>query len=177
MMKKAIIYWFVFLIILLIVSCKTVKEQSTKEKYVFDSTQVHTNKLVLRSLEINDYFKKGVPYLITNSNDKNCDSLCNAKFIEWLKSWNVEKQSGKNSYKLAYDELTKQVSLNVKIGETVSELKDSIAKLNFKLINTEKQYKQIPVEYIPKYVKILAFIGFISLVLGLIFILKKFNII
>lgn len=186
-MKKSTIIaiWFAFLLLVLIfTSCKskqnTTSTSEEKQKFVFAS-EIKSSQLQIKSLAINDYIKMGVPYLITGSTDKNCDSLCNAKKEEWLRSIKTEKQSGNNGYNVGYNEQTKELEFNIRIGETVSTYRDSIRDLKSQIEFYKNKTVEVPVPYVPKVYKIFAGIGATSLLIAFLllanFIRKKTSII
>lgn len=122
-----------------------------------------------KSLAINDNFKIEFPTIRTGATKvQDCDSLCNEKIKEKLKSINIEKQSGNNGYKFAYDEFTKQLSITINQGETINLQRDSITELNKIIENSSKQVKTIPVKYVPKWIQYLAGFGALALLYLLI---------
>lgn len=127
-MKKALIYWFAFLLVLastsfLFVGCKSKKPTVTEESNTKDSTRIEVK--TDRTKEINkavaDSIAKLIPLIKTG--DKNCDSICNEKTNELLESLNFYKQSGNNNYKLLFDKHKRLLSFTANLEETISELK------------------------------------------------------
>jgi hypothetical protein len=158
-MKTALIHWFRFLIALLLMSVFFAYASCSKK--IISSTEIKKDSISIidvektilkekldRSLAINDSLSKRVPYFITNSVDKNCDSLCNAQKENWLKSINDKKQSGKNGYNLYYNEKEKNLVLAVKIDETVNQYKDSLSIKDKRINELQSSIKtiEIPVE-------------------------------
>lgn len=152
-------------------------EEKQKDTFYFQEQKFDNVLKVNKSEEINDYFKLAVPYFITGSSDKNCDSLCNLQKERWLKDMATAKKSGNNEYSFAYNELTKQLELNVRIGATVDSLKKELSSKNALLIQAESSKKTILVRYVPKWIKILAIIGGIAIIYHIFKILKHFKII
>lgn len=165
-MKKVYFYWFILLLILLFVtSCGKKPIQSKTEitndtKISDQEKQILKEKLIV-SLAIIDSLKSRVPFLKTGSNDKNCDSLCNEKFIDYLKSLNSSKVSGNNETGFYFDEINRMFVAYSKQGETVNHYKDSIYILNKEItrLKSDKTTIRIPELYIPKWCKILAAMG------------------
>ncbi len=168
-MRKALTYWYVFIISLLlitslaVVSCgkkpttteikETKSTNNTEAKYVFKSQ-------TFKSLEIKDAFSFSFPQIYTGATKvEDCDSLCNQKIKEALSKVNTSKTSGDNSYKFYYDALNDQLVLNVSLGETVTQLNDSIKIKNQLIEKLENNVKEVPVKYIPVFVKYLAGFG------------------
>ena len=179
-MKKALIYWFSFLLWMycssvFLISCKSkvINKETIKDRSLYESSDISKTSNTDRSLAIYDKFNSAVPYFKTGSTDKNCDSLCNAKKEEWLRTLNQEKQSGNNGYQFYYDELTEQLKLNIEIGETVNMYHDSLAITKQLLRESESKTIEVPVKYIPKIVKILAGIGGCSLLFLVVWIVLK----
>ena len=172
-MKKAFIFWFVFLALLVIssyilTSCHSTKPISDIEKHdsISKSSSVirFTNTLD-RTLAIKDDFRFTFQKITTGATKvKDCDSLCNERVKEALESINTSKSSGNNSYKLYYDKFNNQLVLTTSLGETVSKQKDSIAFLQKSLLDTKSTIKEIPVQYIPTWIKYLAAFGALSIV-------------
>ena len=184
-MKKILIFWYAFLLVLLLMtSCgkKPIATEKTENNtFVENDAKLLLRELFEKSLAINDSFKKFIPTIKTGATKvEDCDSLCNEKIIEILKGINTQKQSGNNGYKLVYDELTKQLILSVHQGETINKYKDSISQLNELIVSDKKSTKTIPVKYIPEPIKYLAMFGAFCIALILTFILyriiKIFNI-
>jgi hypothetical protein len=154
-MKKAVLFWFVFLLLMyfssiILVCCKSktvvLDQVSEKKHFQFDSLAFSTKKIEYKSLEVNDVLQLKVPYFKTGSKDKNCDSLCNAKKEDWLKSFYSKKESGKNSYSFVYDSLNKQVVLNVKLAQTIDFYKDSLAYIKKQLKESDYKKIEIPIK-------------------------------
>ena len=143
-MKKALLFWFTGLLILLLFSCKTAqplqsttdKESTDKEKISLNHS-VNTNQAIIDSLKlyIGNHYKTGKP---------ECDSVTQLAIENLLRSLNVSKQSGENSYELRFNEIRKQLELVMKIGQTRSESKDSIATRT--ITNNITKTVQVPVK-------------------------------
>jgi hypothetical protein len=172
-MKKAFIFLALFFGLLVISSCMLTSCRSKKlitdiEKHdsISNSTSVIRFANTLdRSLAIKDDFRYTFPTIATGATTiKDCDSLCNQRVIEALASVNTFKSSGNNSYKLYYDKFNNQIVLTTSLGETVSKQKDSIAVLQKSLLDTKSTIKEIPVQFIPTWIKYLAAFGALSIV-------------
>lgn len=150
-MKKALIYWFVFLITLLVLTSCKCKHQTLNN--VTENDSINTtknvykfNSVIDRSLAINDVFKIGFPTIVTGAkNVEDCDSLCNQKIKEALSNVKTSKTSGNNSYKFYYDKYTNELVLNANLGETINKYQDSVTILKNELSVSKKQVKEIPV--------------------------------
>lgn len=125
-MKKAIAYFFTMLMILFVasvflISCKSKQQQPdvnievSKEK---DSSS-HT-----KNTEINKaIMDKWLLYIGQIKTAKpECDSITQAALENVLRSMNVNKQSGDNSYQFKYNQLLKRLELIIKIGATKNEI-------------------------------------------------------
>lgn len=102
-----------------------------------------------------------------------CDSITNAKIQELLRQISSMKKSGNNELGFYYDEINKKLVAYGKVGQSIDEkikiLNDLLDK------TTDKEIKEIPVEYIPKWVQYLAWLGCAFIVLAAIKIYKKFT--
>jgi hypothetical protein len=172
-MKKAFIFWLCFFGILVIssyilTSCRSKKPISEIEKHDSisqSSSVIRFANTLDRSLAIKDDFRFTFPTITTGVTKlKDCDSLCNQRVKEALASVNTSKSSGNNSYKLYYDKFNNQLVLNTSLGETVSKQKDSIAILQKSLLDIKSTIKEIPVRFIPTWIKYLAGFGALSIV-------------
>lgn len=177
-MKKPLLYWYSFLLIILaMTSCgkKPIETDTTEiNTSVKDELKLKIREFSEKSLAINDQFKFHFPTIKTGATKvQDCDSLCNEKIREKLKSLNMEKQSGNNGYKFAYDEFTNLLTISVNQGETINSQKDSISELNQIISNQSKQVKTIPVKYIPEPIKYLAMFGAFCIASILTFIIYK----
>lgn len=193
--KLPFIYWYLFLFLLIalttLTSCKakalkntqtiektTETNQDSKTKIVIvkdTSTKIETNKAVLDSVFI------AVSDIKTSNKD--CDSLVNVEVRKALKKLETNKKSGQNEYGIFYDELKNKLIFYVKIGETQNT---TIAKNKTENKTTEKnkatfekknenKVTEIPVRYIPKWVQIFAFIGFLFVAYIIVKIYLKFS--
>lgn len=161
-----LIVWFAFLFTLLVmVSCKPTKPISEfKEEVKKDSLNelISINKNIEKSLPIKDTTAYNVPKVKTGVS-KNCDSVCDAKIVEIMKQFNRSISSGKNKYKLLFDENQRQLLSITEMGETINQFQDSIHKMA-----TVKQETKIVKEVVerkvyPKWLVYLAIIGAFSI--------------
>ena len=193
--KLPFIYWYLFLFLLValttLTSCKakalknkhtiektteTNHDIKTKIEIVKDtSTKIETNKAVLDSIFI--------AVSDVKTSNKDCDSLVNVEVRKALKRLETKKKSGQNEYGVFYDELKNKLIFYVTIGETQNT---TIAKNKTEDKSTEKnkatfekksenKVTEIPVKYIPKWVQVLAFIGFLFVAYIIVKIYLKFT--
>lgn len=193
--KLPFIYWYLFLFLLValttLTSCKakalknthtiektieTNNDSKTKIEIVKDtSTKIETNKAVLDSvfIAVSD----------VKTSNKDCDSLVNVEVRKALKRLETKKKSGLNEYGVFYDELNNKLIFYVTIGETQNT---TIAKNKTENKSTEKnkatfekksenKVTEIPVKYIPKWVQVFAFIGFLFVAYIIVKIYLKFT--
>lgn len=129
------------------------------------SNNVHYTNTLEKSKAINDVFAFTLPKIITGATKvQDCDSLCNQKIKAALANQSTSKTSGDNSYKFYYDKYKNQFVLNVELGETIKQQKDSIAILNKSLSTNKLNIKTIPVQFIPKWIEYLAAFGALSII-------------
>lgn len=104
-----------------LVSCKakktTIASENVKDssRYVVATT---FNKEVNKAVA--DSIAKIIPLLKTGNKD--CDSLCNEKYIEALEQINFHKRSGGNNYKLYFDKEKRLLSFVANLEQTITEL-------------------------------------------------------
>lgn len=91
-----------------------------------------------------------------------CDSIAQATLDNVLAQLNSRKKSGDNEAVIYYDKVKKQIVLWQKLGETKTE-KTATNKQNTNS-QIEKKVVSVPVKYIPLWVKILAWIGGLTIV-------------
>lgn len=91
-----------------------------------------------------------------------CDSITQATLDQVLKQLNSHKKSGENEAKIYYDHLLKQIIVSLKQGETKTE--NTATKKTDTDTSKDKKIVKVPVKYIPWWVKILAFIGGLTVV-------------
>lgn len=165
-MKKALIYWFAFLLVLattsfLFIGCKSKKpttETNTKDS-IFNSVATDTKTEI--SKEIDDSISKFIP--VTKTGVKDCDSICDEKVTDLLQQLNFSKTSGNNSYKLLYDNHKRLLSFVIKQEQTINQLK-SKKEVKARIFNKTKTITITKTEtYVPFWVKVLAWIGAFSL--------------
>lgn len=166
-MKKALIYWFAFLLVLaftsfFFVGCKSKKPTITEETNTKDSSryELHSDYKKEVNKKVADSIAKLLPLIKTG--DKNCDSICNEKCDELLEQANFYKKSGDNNYKLLFDKHKRLLSFTANLEETISELKTKKQIKERYFVRTVRITKKEPVKYIPFWVKVLAWIGGIS---------------
>lgn len=183
-MKKYIIYWFTFLFLVYALtycaSCsrKIAKQSSVKietitEKKV-DSLAIFQLKEKTQELQKTlasvDSLKFQLGLIRTGN--KNYDSICNAQLQQMLSSINLNRNSGNNTSGMYYDKYNNILVLYNKQGEsmnlTVKEKDSLVNKLNRIYQNnndkSEIEIKEIPVKYVPLFIKILAGIGVLTII-------------
>lgn len=91
-----------------------------------------------------------------------CDSITQATLDQVLRQLNSYKKSGNNQASVRYDEALKQIVVLLKQAETKSQ----ITSVNSQEKEKEKEVEPLVIreKYIPKWVKILAFIGGLAIV-------------
>lgn len=91
-----------------------------------------------------------------------CDSITQTTLDNVLAQLNTRKKSGDNEAGIYYDKLKKMIVIYSKLAETKTENTAVNKKLTD--VKAEKQIISIPVKYIPLWVKILAWIGGLTVV-------------
>lgn len=125
-MKK----YFAFALLFFLVSCgakKIVNQTSNTTK--IDSVVTEKTTVTEVNNAITDSIIKKIEQ--ANTNNKNCDSLCNLEIDKILSQLEFYKKSGSSEYQILYDQLKKQLTITGKLQKTINE------------INTEKQDKLI----------------------------------
>lgn len=86
-----------------------------------------------------------------------CDSITQANLDQILKQLNSHKKSGDNEAGIYYDQLKKMIVAWQKVGQTQNEQ----IKINSKASNTilEKGKIEVPVKYIPTWIRYLSYLG------------------
>ncbi len=146
-MKKAILYWFSFLFILLwMTSCAT-KKTVEKTSVTKDVSSTTVTKDSSKISEINRKIDDAMRLLVTKSNsgDAEFDRKVNLAVDEILAKINLQKTSGNNSFSIDYDRITRELRVNAQVGET----KDEVIATN-KDSKVEKSFEQTTDEYISK---------------------------
>lgn len=126
-MKKALHYCFSFLLILLLLSCKSQKPLQEVTKESTDQTDFTSVK---ETTEINKEIADRLIWQLSQvkTSDPKCDSITQAYLYEVMRYFNTQKTSGGNGYSLKFNEMEKQLELLVNIAETKTSSKDSIAE-------------------------------------------------
>lgn len=99
-----------------------------------------------------------------------CDSVTQATLDQILKQLNSRKKSGDNEAGIYYDELKNSIVAWQKVAQTQSE-KTAVNK-TATASSTEKEKVEIPVKYIPVWVKYLAYFG-VAFILFLVWRFSK----
>lgn len=164
-MRKALKYILVFVCVAM-VSCKSkmpLHNTSFSELIVNEDTntktEVNTNKAIIDSLSI-------LIGKIKTSNPE-CDSITQNAIENLLKSINVSKASGDNSYQLKYNDIKRQLELLVKIGATKDEKITNI--YNKEILRIETERVEVPVKMpLPSWQIFLIISGIVGLIIPII---------
>ncbi|MFV8347262.1 hypothetical protein [Flavobacterium sp. ZB4P13] len=157
-MKVLFFISIAFLVTLALQGCasKPIESTHTIERIIehrTDSVKVtQVNKAILDSLIIQVAKVK--------SAKPECDSITQATLDQVLKQLNTSKKSGYNEAKVYYDDLLKQIIVRLKLAETRTE--NTATNKADTDTSKDKEFVKVPVKYIPFWVKILAWIGFFS---------------
>lgn len=163
-MKKFIL---IILMSLLFISCKIGQTTRHTEKQATEHTK--TDTLIISKIEkIKDTLFVQVP--VVQTIDKNCDSLCQKELDKILSQLRSQKSSGGNKTGIYYDKLQKQIVLYNELQAQFDTYKSN----NQKVIETKEIEinKEIPIPYIPKFIKFLAWCGGFSLLFIIVVIIR-----
>ncbi|HEX8269758.1 MAG TPA: hypothetical protein VF581_07690 [Flavobacterium sp.] len=184
-MKKQLLYSLLILILIMLVAgCRSKKNLPTV--IVHDQTIIKTAKKdsIVKKSEtvinnsVNDTIKQKVPKAVPTG-DLNCDSIAEQRVLDVLRGLNTKKTSGNNEYGFFFDEKKRELVAFANFGETKShnnestkESSDHSAEVQKKEVPVEVLV-EVPVEYIPWWVEILAWIGAASVLFGSVFLTYK----
>ncbi|MBF02065.1 MAG: hypothetical protein CMP76_02095 [Flavobacterium sp.] len=174
-MKKAVFFFSILLAMVFTLSCRSKKVTETKTIEIKSDSLVqdtHVNKVVEISKAVSDSSATYLPNLETGKG-KDCDSLCNEKYRNALKSINFYKKSGENSYKMFYDEKSQLLYTIANMQQTINTKTDSISKLQKKQYSKKEVERVVEKKVYPKWFLALAFLG----VLFIIFLGYRFSLI
>ncbi|WP_130736742.1 hypothetical protein [Flavobacterium sp. J27] len=160
--------FFLFMVLSCIVSCKSkqpVKEIHTVEKTI--EKQKDSTSVTKISNAIIDSLKVKIAEIKTAKPE--CDSITNAKIQELLSQIEVSKTSGDNEIGFYYDQIKKMLVAYAKTGQSTN--KETNTNNVTKETEKDNLIKEIPVQFTPKWVKILAGLG----VLFIIFLVWRFS--
>lgn len=158
-LQTLLVLGLVFLFTLLMTGCasKPLEKTHTIERvvtYKADSLKVTVvNQAVLDSLFIQVSKVKTVK--------PECDSITQMTLDQLLMQLNSRKKSGQNEMGIYYDTIKKMIVGWQKMAQTQNEKSASNKITN--TVAIEKEKIQMPVKYIPIWVKILAIVGGITL--------------
>lgn len=164
-MKKALHYWFSFLLILflgseMLVSCKAKQPLQEVTKESTDTTDFTSVKeLTEINKEITDQLIWQLSQVKTSNPE--CDSITQAYLFHVLNSINTQKSSGDNSYSLKFNALERQLELLVNISETKNSSRDSIATkiIEKNFYHTREVPVRLPLTWYQKMAQYLAIIA------------------
>jgi len=150
-MRTTIYILLVFLLVLTISSCRSVKSVSKTNKQTTSIEKIEFKKDSINTTVINKSIDDAItiPVVKSNTNNKVKDSIINAKVDEILLKLNTSKKSGNNSYRLNYNTEKRLLELEAKVGET----KDTNTDTKIEEI-TEKTFEEKTDEYISKKIKL-----------------------
>lgn len=119
---KAIIYFCIMALIVILIAALPLGCQSAKKVTEIEST----SKSIEKSEKVSDSTSNkqvngAIKDQITTPVGTTGDAKCDDKIDEILKKLNTSKSSGGNSYKLRYDEETRQLLIDFIIAQTESE--------------------------------------------------------
>lgn len=158
--QTIVIVLVIFILSLFLKSCasKPIEKTHTVERiveYKTDSVKVTAiNKAILDSLIIQVSKVKTIK--------PECDSITQATLDQLLSQLNSRKKSGDNEVGIYYDEIKKMIVAWQKVAQTQNE--KLVSNKTAKETSVEKQIVEVPIKYIPLWVKCLAFLGFASIV-------------
>jgi len=171
---KHFIFWFSIPLTLLamalaVSSCESQKPIIQKKSTVnIDSLFTALTKLTEINREVND--KTSIYLPDVNTGNPDCDSICNAKMREMLITVNRQIESGDNKYQLLYNQYTKTLDVLTKMAstqDTQTEKEESKTKIKEVEVVTE-----IPVPFVPKFIKYSAWFGWFSAIV-LVFLIQN----
>lgn len=162
---KTFIQTFVVLLVIFVLSfllkgcaSKPIEKTHTIERiveYKTDSVKVTAiNKAILDSLIIQVSKVKTIK--------PECDSVAQATLDQLLRQLNSRKKSGDNEIGIYYDDIKKMIVAWQKVEQTQNEKVAS--NKTAKATSVEKQIVEVPIKYIPLWVKCFAFLGFATVI-------------
>ncbi len=160
----------VFLLFSITISCgrKPMQSTHTIERIIERQKDSIVNKEISKAI-IDSLFVK-IGQVKTAKPD--CDSIANAEIQKLLRQIATLKKSGNNELGFYYDERNKMLVAYGKLDQSIKELR-KLTETNNTNTN-DKEKTEIPVQYIPTWVKWLAVFGCISLLVFLVQLSKKF---
>ena len=140
-MKKTLLA--LIFICLIVGSCKTQQPINSTDKVedkVHDTVKIFLN--VNHTEAIHDTTKFRTPKFSTGN--ANCDSVCNLRYTQWLKSLNTKKSSGKNNEGMYYDSIQHMLIQYANLDAK----NDSLTKIikSHSENKSEQTIKEIPVK-------------------------------
>lgn len=159
-MKKALIYWFAFLLLLastsfLFVGCKATPAETkhTIEKTI--ETKIDSVSTIKISKAIQDSLLIKINEIRTAKPE--CDSITNAEIKNVLQRLNNAKKSGNNEFGVFYDQIKNEVVIYANIKEQI-ERDTAVLKA---MLSDFKEMKQetIVKKVYPRWLVILAILG------------------
>ena len=151
-----IAFLFLFAVV---TSCGSRTIIAKEKEHTTDNTRVNRKRLdaVFVSNEVTDTVTIALPPVTTTKPE--CDSICQDVVDYYMGLISQQKRSGDNQYSILYDKYTRQLEINVKLGETLDHLKH---ERNDSIVYKEnKIYKERPVAYVPKFWRYSAYAGWL----------------
>lgn len=148
-------------------SAKKYKEENTILKSEIQRRDSLRNVIINQAIDD----KLITPVALSNTGNREIDSLVNAKIDEILSKLNTSKNSGDNSYKLEFNKLAKQLEFYAKMAQTKNENTTTKTENDKTIIKIKKIPIEIekPLSKLEKFLMVLGiatllFIGFKTVV-------------
>lgn len=157
--QSLVIVLVIFILSLFLKSCasKPIEKIHTVDhivEYKTDSVQVTAiNNAILDSIIIQ------VSKVKTTKPE--CDSITQVTLDQLLSQLNSRKKSGDNEVGIYYDDIKKMIVAWQKVAQTQNE--KLVINKTAKETSVEKQIVEVPIKYIPLWIKCFAFLGFASI--------------
>jgi len=139
----------------IIFSCEAKKTENTHtiEKIIERQKDSVSTKEISQAITDSLFFKISK----IKSTNPACDSLINIEIKKMLQQIATSKKSGANELGFYYDSIKNQLvaygKINASLNEKIAVLKTATNS------NKSVEIKNVPIKYIPKWVKILAWLG------------------
>ncbi|MDL2141174.1 hypothetical protein QQY79_01470 [Flavobacterium tructae] len=158
-LKVVLFIAFYFALCIALHGCKAKPMENTHKVETFIVSKKDSIKTTVISGAINDTLKIQLPKVQTAKPE--CDSITKLELQRVLQLLDSRKKSGDNETGIYYDSLRNQIVAWQKIAETKNV--NTATNKEYIYIKGDKQIKYVPVKYIPLWVKILASIGFATM--------------
>ena len=145
---------FLIVIIFFLNSCAPVMHHKRESQSVV--YQQKTDTVFIETVKaIKDTFFIAVPQIKTPK--KECDTLCQTELQRVLFQLNTHKKSGESQAGIYYDKYKNLLVAYNHLAQSQSEKKSHQAQTQ--IIQTQEVIKEVPVRYVPKFIKFLALSG------------------